>query len=134
MFNYNQIKTYEDACSDQNKDPLAIPDFSMLPEGQAKYLAAALKLAIIADSLNKDDNGNLTKADWNNTDERKWSNFMNVEADEEHPSGSGLSFDVAACVSSFASVPARLTCRIEEISEYFFTQFKDIWEDFILHR
>lgn len=134
MFDYKKIDSYEAACADQGRDPEAAPNVSKLPEGEARYILAAHKLAVIAVSLNRDEDGNPTKANWNDTSEYKWFPWMRVHADKDTPSGSALSLYVTAYVLSFAVVPARLTCREEEVAEYFFEQFKPLWEDYILHR
>lgn len=131
---YKKIKTFEDACKDQNIDPSALPDVSKLPVGIGKFLIAAYKLAVINVSLNKNDKGEPTKADWSDSDEAKWFPWMEVEADEESRSGSGLSFGVAGFDRSDTRVASRLTCRSREIARYFFEQFKGLWEDYILHR
>src|SRR3954471_1523545 len=94
---YKSIKTFEDACEDQSIDPAVLPDVSMLTQGMGKFITAAYKLSVIGVSLNKDKKGNATKADWNDTDEAKWFPWMEVEADDEHPSGSGLSFRGPGC-------------------------------------
>jgi hypothetical protein len=131
---YKSIKTFEDACEDQSIDPAVLPDVSMLAPGMGKFLTAAYKLSVIGVSLNKDKKGNATKADWNDTDQYKWYPWMDVEADDEHPSGSGLSFYDTDYADSVTYVASRLTSRKSEIAEYFFEQFKDLWEDYILDR
>lgn len=133
---FREIKSYEDACADQQIDPARLPDVSMLPAGLAKFITAATKLSVIAVSLNKDADGNERKANWNDHRDYKWSAWFDVDADKENPSGSGLSFSGAGYGRSNTRVASRLTCRSEEIAEYFYgsDNFKALWEDYILHR
>lgn len=138
MNDYRTITSFELACADQGFDPAAIlPDVSKMPESLAslgRSAVAFVKLCVIRDSINKDENGKVVKANWYDTDERKWSNFMEVEATEECPSGVGLSVGVAGYDNSGTDVPARLTCIDEPRSEFFFNEHKALWEEYILHR
>ena len=134
MFDYKTITSYEAACADQNRDPKALPDVTMMEPGLAKATIAFVMLCVISDSINKNEAGEKTKANFYDTDERKWSNWMKVEANEENPSGVGLSFYDAVDDYSYANVPARLTCRDPKRSEFFFTQHKALWEEYTLHR
>lgn len=131
---YKTITSYEKACEDQKRDPALRPDVSMLEPGLQKFLMAAYELAIANRSLNKDKEGNVTKANWSNIDEEKWFPWMDVEADEENPSGSGLSFFDTGFGYSFTYVASRLTSREAKIAKFFFENFKSQWEDYILDR
>lgn len=125
-----QFKTYEDACADQGKDPAGLPDYSraQLTPGEEKFNLAVFKLSRIAISLNKVDG-----KEWKpGADDRKYYPWMWIKPDNTKPSGSGLSFPVCVYDFSYTHVASRLTCRTSEIAEYFFKQFKDLFEDMIL--
>lgn len=130
---YKTITSYEKACQDQKRDPALRPDVSMLEPDLQKFLMAAYELAIVNRSLNKDKKGNVTKANWN-TGEEKWFPWMDVEADDDHPSGSGLSFYATGFGRSGTNVASRLTSRESKIAKFFFENFKSQWEDYILDR
>lgn len=132
---YTDIKLFEDACKDQGIDPVAImPDFSMLPTGLGNFLRSGLRLAIVNVSINKDEDGKEWKPNWSDEDEYKYFPWMDVEADDEKPSGSGLSFRVTGYAYSVTTVASRLMCRDRERAKYIFEQFKSDWENYILYR
>ena len=137
---FKTITSYEIACKDQGLDPVAeLPDVSkMRDQGRARSTLAYNKLCVIRDSIVIKEDGTIPKANFHDTDEEKWSNWMNVKgATEENPSGAGLSFYVADLGFSLTYVPARLLVQTEEQSEFFFEgsdELKQLWEEYILHR
>jgi len=131
---YSKIDSYEAACKDQGRDPACRPDVSMLEPGLQKFINSAFELAVITKSLNKDEDGKVRKANWNDHDEWKHYPWWNVKADKKNPSGSGLSLFGVAYGYSFADVASRLTTVDEEASQYSAETFKDKWEDYILDR
>lgn len=88
--NYENIKTWEDACKVRNIDPTKLPDVSMIPVNLQKYIIAQYKLAVITEAINTDDNGKVWKPNWNDG-KHKYFPWFEVEADDEHPAGVGFS-------------------------------------------
>lgn len=131
---FKKIKTFEDACADQGIDAAVLPDVAMLTTGMRKFLTAAFKLSVINVSLNKDDQGAETRANWSDDDELKYFPWFEVKASKKNPSSSGLSFGDFVYDLSCTDVASRLTCRSSEIAKYFGEQFIDLWEDYILHK
>ena len=138
MKNFREITSYEKACEYQGLDPATLlPDVSKMPASHAglgRSNVAYTKLCVIRDSIVKKEDGTIPKANFHDTDEEKWRNWMEVEATEEVPSGVGLSFNGPVIGISITVVPARLLCQTEEQSEFFFTEHKALWEEYILHR
>lgn len=134
MRDFKKFTSYEIACADQGKDPkTAVPDLSAF--GSLGLSAMAfMMLCIIRDSITADDDGKIVKANFYDTNEEKWSNWMRVKATKEIPSGSGLSFYATVFGYSRTTVASRLLCQTEEQSEFFFTEHKALWEQYILHR
>lgn len=128
---YKKIKSYEDACADQGKDPEALPDYSKcgLTPGEQKFNLAAFKLSRILASVNKDEKGNAWKP--TNRDSRYfpwvWWN------DQKDPrSGSRLSLYDVTYDRSDPYVASRLTCRDRQRALYVFEQFITLFEDLMI--
>ncbi len=123
-----EIKTYEDACALLKRDPLMLPDVSMLPVSQQIFLIAACKLDVIAEALNYDPkSGKSWIPDWNNGRELKW--FPYFESD-----GSlGFAFSASYYDSwnAYTTVGSRLCFRTEKLAEYAGKQFIDLYNDFM---
>lgn len=129
---YKQIKSYEDACADQGKDPAGLPDYTNAQPtpGEEKFNLAVFKLSRIAISLNKVDG-----KEWKpGANDLKYYPWMRIVPDGTKESGSGLSFRDYDCDVSDTYVASRLACRSSELAEYFFKQFQDLFEDMILFR
>lgn len=88
--NYENIKTWEDACKVRNIDPTKLPDLSMIPVNLQKYIMAQYKLAVITEAINTDKNGKVWQPNWSDGSS-KYSPWFEVDADEEHPAGVGFS-------------------------------------------
>lgn len=128
---YTDIKTYEDACADQKKDPIARPDYSKceLSPAEEDFNLTVFLLARIIVSVNKDENGE----EWKPapTDRRHYP-WAYIEEDKTKPSGSGLSLRDVANDDSVTGVAARLTCRDAPRARYLFEQFKPLWERILI--
>lgn len=127
---YKKIKSYEDACADQGKDPAALPDYSKcgLSAREEKFNLAAFKLSRIAVSLNKQKGKVWTPG----PDDRRYYPWMWWKEDATRASGSGLSFFACVGGRSFSDVASRLTFRTSDIATYAFEQFRDLYEDMII--
>lgn len=78
-----RIKSYEDACSDIDRQPLTIGDFDFLPEGDRKHAFASHQLTTINKALNEG-----WIPDWSNSNELKYYGWFKYAG-----SGSGFSFN-----------------------------------------
>lgn len=123
----NQIKTYEEAAAKLGLDPTNLPGVYMLPEAHQKSVIAYAKLIIIAQALNDG-----WTPDWNDWDQWKYYPWFKVHADDAMLSGRGLSCDGCDGVSSDSCVGSRLCFKSRELAEYAGTQFKDLYEDYML--
>lgn len=125
MSNYTKIKTFNDACKVLKKDPKKLPIVKGIPKEHQKAIVANYKLRIIAEALNKLDNGKSWKPDYKNADEYKYEPWF--IKDEK---ASGFSY---ARYGWYAAtyVGSRLVYREWDISKYAATQFKSLYNDFL---
>jgi hypothetical protein len=78
-----QPKTFEEACKARGYDPATVlPDVSKFPEKHQKAMIAYSKLIIITEAINEGK-----EPDWNDSDEYKWYPWMDMEVDDNNPSG-----------------------------------------------
>lgn len=126
-FDYTTIKSYEDACKKENIDPEKLPDVLMIPEELRKTILSCYRLLIIFKAIN---NGWIPN--WNDSNQRKYFPWFEIEASNEKPSGFG--FSGSGCVSwySGAGVGSRLCCDSSEKALYIANQFEKEYIDFIL--
>ena len=125
---YEQFTTFEAACKDQGLDPAtAIPDFSKssLSEKQKDYHTAAMKLDIIAVSVNKDEDDNEWKPKVGELRRYLW---FNIIEDNTRPLGFRLSFHACAFDLSIACVASRLCFRDRQRIEFMFDKFPELFE------
>ncbi|CAN5309365.1 hypothetical protein BH09BAC1_BH09BAC1_14300 [soil metagenome] len=124
---YTEIKNWEDACKAKGIDPNELPEVSKLPLRHQKAIIAFYKMAIIAEAINGDWQPN-----WNDWSQLKYFPWFDVEADEEHPSGSGLSYDFYDNSNTITDVGSRLCFASSEQAKYAATQFQQEYEEFML--
>lgn len=124
--NYEQIKTFEDACKALRIEP-DVPDFSMTPEKHQKALAAHYKLVIIVEAVNEG-----WTPGWINDNKWKYELRPDVVEDKSKPSGFGLSYDGVAHWITHANVGSRLCFKSREVAKYTFETFKGLYEDYLL--
>jgi hypothetical protein len=123
----NKIKSFEEACKALNISTV-LPDFSMIPVGgHCEAMSAHYQLVIITEALNEG-----WKPDWNNHNEWKYYPWFDVEASDECPSGSGLSYHVHVCDSSTTIVGSRLAFKSAELAKYAGETFKPLYEQYFL--
>jgi len=128
MKNYNEIKTFEDACKIQGIDPKKVlPDFSNYPEGDREALLAHAKLVIIVRASNKLANeGKEWTPDWNNWDERKYEPWFALD----EKGSSAFRFHDYDRWNSNSDVGSRLCFISNEVCEYVANQFIDLYESY----
>jgi hypothetical protein len=112
---FEDIKTYEDACEKLNIDP--IKELSGIDRTDE---IAYRKLKVIARAIN---NGWLPN--WSNTDQRKWFPYFVLS------SGFGFSVSIYDCDLTDAGVGSRLCFETSEQAVYAGQQFTEIYKDFL---
>lgn len=116
-----KIKTFEDACQVLNLDPTHLPIVDLLPEKDRKSLIAYYKLTIIIRALNEGWEPN-----WKDSNEYKYYNYLFV------CSGSGFVCSDTAYSSTGADVGSQLCFKSRDLAQYACSQFKDLYEDYLL--
>jgi hypothetical protein len=116
-----RIKSYEDACEDQNITPLTIDAFSVLPEQDRKHAFSSHKLTVINRALNEGWAPN-----WADSDEYKYYAYFVYSG-----SGSGFSFGGYSCDYTNSHVGSRLVFKSRELAEYAGKQFTSIFNDYL---
>lgn len=127
-----QIKSFEDACKVKGWDSeKVLPDVSFYPETHRKALIATAKLFIVIDALNYVDNSCKDWGpDWDDSDQEKYYPWVDMEEDENNPSGFRL--NVVGYVNANSGVGARLVYRTRKLAEYGFTQFEALYKDLMV--
>lgn len=117
----DRIKSYEDACADQNIKPLTLEHFNFLPERQRKASFAFHKLDTINFSLCED-----WVADYVNSNQSKYYAWFYFDK----TSGFGFVGTLYGHSHTRTTVGARLCSENRAKAEYFATQFGPEWNDF----
>lgn len=130
MYN-STIKTFEDACAFSKRDPLLLPEVSMLDTKFQKYILATYKLSIIAEALNHEAAGKPWLPNWNDSS-YKYFPWFEIDASEENPSGVGFSDTGYVNWVTITSVGSRLCFLSRELALYAGEQFAELYKDFIL--
>lgn len=117
------VTSYESACTFLGKDPVAELPYPNPETNRQRFANAAIKLDIINETLLDG-----TKLNWEDSNQRKWGPWFN-----NYKSGSGFRFLVSGFDWSATGAlgGARLCLDTKEKSDYFGTQFLDIWNDFL---
>ena len=127
---YINIKTWEDACKDQKKNPKGLPDYSKtgMSPAEIRFNLAVFKLCRILVSINKEKG-----KEWKPkpTDMRHYL-WAWIKPDKTKRSGFRLSFSAVGYDFSIAAVASRLTCRDEARVKYVFEQFPELFEDILI--
>lgn len=120
----DRIKTFEDACQDQEVDPFTILPYKN-PKGNHELAANAfIKLRIIAAALNEG-----WKPDFLNSNESKYWPYF--KANKATCSGFGFSNAHFGNWYSRTSVGSRLCFKSSDLAMYAGTQFESIYNDFL---
>ena len=118
QFDYQKIKTFEDACLQLGIDPESINNLNGTPDDKAYQ-----KLKIIIKCLNGD-----WVCDMKNFDQPKYWPYFDLS------SGSGFVFSDSYYLFTGTStgVGSRLCFKNRAISDYCAEQFIDVYKDFLL--
>lgn len=122
-----KIKTFEDACNFLGKEAIS-PD----PKLFGKHTTALYKLTVIIEARNKEADPNFKVFDYNNWNQRKYFQWVDMEKTEENPSGFRL--DSALCVSTLSCVGSRLCTISRELCVDVFEKHIDLYRDFMVKR
>ena len=117
----DKIKTFEDACQALNLDPTHLPIVDLLPEKDRKSIIAYYKLTIIIRALNEGWEPN-----WQDEDEKKFYNYF------YYHSVSGFVCSNASYSHASTSFGSRLCFNSRYLAVYALSQFKDLYEDYLL--
>lgn len=118
-----QINSFEDACKALNRQPL-LPDVSMLPEAQGKWLIATVKLDVITEARNNEGLPEPWIPDYDDWDQTKyWAVF-------KFSTGSGWSCDGYGGWCTGSSAGAR-PFRTEELEMDTVKDFKELYNDIL---
>jgi hypothetical protein len=117
----DRIKTFEDACLALNLDPTHLPIVDLLPEKDRKSIIAYYKLTIIIRALNEGWEPN-----WWDNNETKFYNYFDCS------SGSGFVYSDTYFTVTDASVGSRLCFNSRYLAVYALSQFRDLYEDYLL--
>jgi hypothetical protein len=117
VFNFETIKTFEDACNKLGIDPV---EFEQKYSNLKKCDLAFGKLQIIYEAINDG-----WEADYSNENEYKYYPYFRWNEI------SGFSFLASDCNRSLSDVGSLLSTNSEEKSEYIGEQFIDIYNDFL---
>jgi hypothetical protein len=126
--NFDDIKTFEDACKVVNLKAEEIPDLSAMPERFRKRAIADFKLSIIAEALNEGWQPN-----WNDLDQYKYYPWFIINASSDNTAGSGLSCDDYVHTLTVTGVGSRLCYKTKELAKYAGEQFIDLYTDHQLY-
>ncbi len=121
-----KIKSFKDACKKVGIQPI-LPEVSMLPEKHQKSIIAFYKLTIIIQAMN-----NGWEPDWNDDNQLKYYAYFFVDANDDMPSGSGLSHPLFVDAYSHSSVGSRLCFKSIELALEAAKQFNDLYADYFL--
>jgi hypothetical protein len=122
--NVPEITSFEAACKVTGDDPESLPDVSRCATRHQKRMISDYKLSIIADALRGGKN-----VDYTNGSEWKHFPVFTVEADNERPSGFGLSFDCYDDWLAFSFVGVRLCFQNEDVAIFFGKHFLSLHVD-----
>lgn len=117
----DKIRTFEDACQALNLEPTLLPIVDFLPEKDRKSIIAYYKLTIIIRALNEGWEPN-----WKDRNEIKHHNCFYCL------SVSGFVCSHTYCTFTCTGIGSRLCFKSRDLAEYALSQFKDLYEDYLL--
>jgi len=124
VFDFRTIKSFEDACTKENVDPVALPDVSMIPEEFRKPIINAYKLLIIFKAIN-----NGWRPDWSDSSQWKYFPWYRVLS-----SGFGFSRSYDDFVLTRTGVGSRLCTDSSEKAMYIAEQFQEEYREYFLYQ
>jgi hypothetical protein len=123
VFDYNSIKTVEDAFKKCGYDPEIRPDVTMLPEKFRQQISTAFILMVIFEAINDG-----WEPDFSNHNQGKYYPWPWVSS-----SGFGFSHAYYHYDYTYSSFGSRLCTDSSEKAIYILTQFEDLWKLWLLN-
>lgn len=130
--NYQNIKTWEDACKVHNVDPKKLPEVSMLPVKFQNWLINTYKMGIITEAINTKEDGKIWIPNWNDSNQWKYFPWFEIKATKSKPSGVGFSDSDYDFWHSNSYVGSRLCFETREQVYHVQEHFKDIFIEMFL--
>lgn len=129
MKNYQDLKTFEEACKIEGLDPeKVIPDFSCYPEKDRDSMIAHSKLVIIVRAANRLANdGKEWIPDFTNSNEWKYEPWFDLSE-----GSSGFRYLDYGYRGTGSSVGSRLCFISREVCEYITEQFIELYKEYFL--
>lgn len=127
--NVPEVLSFEDGCKITGDDPKKLPIVTGIAVRHRKHIIADYKLSIIAEAIK----GKNVKADYTNTDERKYNALFEVKATKKQPSGVGLSSDGCVHWDALSLVGVRLCFPNWDMAKFFGCHFLGLHTDHHLY-
>src|SRR5690349_1493458 len=122
------IESFEIGCEKLGLDPLTCkPDVTNVPERFQKAITATFEMYVIVEASRE---GKVP--DWNNSNERKWEPWFDMEVDENNPSGFRFNASGCSLANSGSSGGSRLCYISEAESDWHAKQHIDKYRDMMV--
>lgn len=123
----SKIINFETACKFMGYST-KLPAVKGLPEHLAKPLIADYEMSVINEALTKEHFVAEKRVfpDWSKASEWKYYPWWRVQADEKHPSGSGLSSYDCDYSDAYTGVGSRFCLPTSDLVEYSVKKFKKL--------
>lgn len=130
--NYQNIKTWEDACKVHGINPTQLPEVSMIPNKFKDWIINMYKMGVITEAINTDENGEIWIPNWNDSNELKYFPWFKIKATKTKPLGVGFSRSLCVYWYADAVCGSRLcfddSNKVAHVQKY----FKDIFIEMFL--
>lgn len=117
-----KIKSYEDACKVLGLNPENQPCVDSVSEKDRNSIIAYHKLIVIVRALNEG-----WEADFSNHDQYKYWNWLWVDT-----AGFVSASTYSTATIAYAYIGSRLCFKNRKLAEYAITQFKSLYEEYLL--
>lgn len=117
-----KIKSYEDACKVLGLNPENQPCVDSVSEKDRNSIIAYHKLIVIVRALNDG-----WEADFSNHDQYKYWNWLWVDT-----AGFVSAYANNTATNATAAIGSRLCFKNRKLAEYAITQFKSLYEEYLL--
>lgn len=108
------IESFEVGCEKLGLDPATCrPDVSTVPEKYQRAITATFEMYIICEASREGK-----EPDWNDSNERKWTPWFDMEVDENNPSGFRFDGSYYGYTDTYSAGGSRLCYRTENESDW----------------
>lgn len=122
-------RTFESACKVLKRNPKKLPGVKDLEPEMACYILAQFKLATIAEAINL---LRKWKIDWTNSDQYKYFPVFYQTVKNGKPSRFAFTVSDYGWTGTHSHGGSRLCLSTREDSDYFGTQFIELWNDLLM--